>query len=391
MYLPLLEHSDYMPSERDVRGGEIFDDTRKLAKDNDIHTRALFPTRVQDVAWNETDRQWTVATDRGDALRARYVVMATGGLLHRPKLPAIPGFEDFQGHSFVTSRWDFDYTGGDSTGSLDNLRDKRVAVIGTGATAIQVVPEAAQYAEHLYVIQRTPTIVDERSNRPTDADWWAENNKPGWIQSRRESFESNIFGLPNDGDLVQDQWTQIWGLPSFEMPADGSAPDMADIMAQMSAYDDEQMDRIRQRIDDIVTDPVTAEALKPYYTAHCKRSCFSDLYLPAFNHPNVTLVDTQGLGIDEITADSIRVGSATYEVDLIIFATGFEVAVSPGRSGGFDVRGVVAGRHQRARPRHRHRRVHAPDATPGARRLPRPLRASRRHEGIPTRPRASES
>src|SRR5438270_12327547 len=109
-----------------------------------------------------------VTTDRGDRISARFVAMSNG-LLDRPKLPGIPGIESFAGHAFHTSRWDYDYTGGDYLGAaMDKLADKRVAVIGTGATAVQCIPHLARAAERLYVFQRTPSSVDVRDNRPTD-------------------------------------------------------------------------------------------------------------------------------------------------------------------------------------------------------------------------------
>ncbi|MCU1481251.1 MAG: fumarate reductase/succinate dehydrogenase flavoprotein [Subtercola sp.] len=342
IYMPLLEVSDYMPSERYVRGPEIGDYMTRIARQNDLYSRALFQTRVSDVEWDEAVTRWQVTTESGDRLSARHVVLATGGLLHRPKLPAIPGIDSFEGHSFHTSRWDYAYTGGDESGAaMDKLADKRVAVIGTGATAIQVVPELAKHAAQLYVVQRTPSIVDERNNAKTDARWWNEQQAAsGWITRRRESFEAGIFGLPRERDLVGDQWSAIWGLPDLELPADGTPPDYVAYAALISQYDDAQMERIRRRVDDIVEDPATAEALKPYYTTHCKRPCFSDLYLPAFNRENVTLVNTLGRGLDSISANAIQFDGVSYEVDCIIFATGFETSVSPARAGGFGVRGT---------------------------------------------------
>ena len=103
----------------------------------------------------------------------------SSGPLNRPKLPGIPGIEKFKGHTFHTSRWDYNYTGGDTTGGLHKLHDKRVGIIGTGATAIQCIPHLGEHAQQLYVFQRTPSSVDERNNTPTNPEW-AKTLKPGW-------------------------------------------------------------------------------------------------------------------------------------------------------------------------------------------------------------------
>ncbi len=111
-------------------------------------------------------------------MRARFVVMGTGPL-HRPKLPGIPGLETFQGHSFHTSRWDYDYTGGDPSGApMDRLADKRVGIIGTGATSVQCIPHLARACGELFVFQRTPSSIDVRNNQPTDPEWFEHASNP---------------------------------------------------------------------------------------------------------------------------------------------------------------------------------------------------------------------
>ncbi len=102
-------------------------------------------------------------------MEARFIVMALG-TASRAKLPGIPGIEDYEGHTFHTSRWDYGYTGGNTDGGLTKLADKRVAIIGTGATAIQCVPDVGEHAKQLYVFQRTPSSVDLRGNKPTDPE-----------------------------------------------------------------------------------------------------------------------------------------------------------------------------------------------------------------------------
>ncbi|MFI5626995.1 flavin-containing monooxygenase [Nocardioides sp. NPDC051685] len=338
IYFPMLEEIGTIPSERYANGTEIRSHAEAIADRFDLESRTLFQTRVDDLTWDEGARRWIATTTRGDRITAHHVVLGTGGLISKPKLPGVPGLMDFRGKWFHTSRWDYDYTGGDSFGGLTGLAGKRVAVIGTGATSLQVVPHLAEAADHLYVVQRTPNAVDVRGNGPTDPDWFASQS-PGWQKERMANFDSILAGIPQAEDMVGDQWTQIWGFPPLEIPEDGSAPDMAAYMQAIMANDLKQMERIRQRVDDLVDDPATAEALKPWFATHCKRPGFHDSYLQTFNRANVTLVDTQGRGLDRISDHAIHFDDQAYEVDCIIYATGFEAAISPGRSGGFDVRG----------------------------------------------------
>ncbi len=207
-YLPLLEELGVLPKEKYSYVTEIFEHSQRIGREYGLYDLALFQTRVKALDWDEAGRRWIVATDRGDAIRARFVVMALGPA-SRPKLPGIPGIETFEGHSFHTSRWDYDYTGGDTSGNLHKLADKRVAIIGTGATAIQCVPHLGAHARSLYVFQRTPSSVDVRGNRPTDPQW-AASLAPGWQRARRENFADIVMGRPFEVDLVNDAWTDIF-------------------------------------------------------------------------------------------------------------------------------------------------------------------------------------
>ena len=288
--------------------------------------------------WDDDDSRWIVSTNRGDALRARFVVMANGPL-HRPKLPAIPGIESFRGHTFHTSRWDYDYTGGDSNGNLTGLAGKRVGIIGTGATSVQCVPHVGAAADELYVFQRTPSSIDVRANRPTDPEW-AATLQPGWQRRRMENFNNLVTGVFEAEDLVDDGWTDIIGKLLLKMrEADQLDVSPDGIKRTVEMADFEKMEEIRARVDAIVGDPDTAEALKPYYRQFCKRPCFHDEYLDTFNRPNVTLVDTDGRGVDRITERGIVVGDTEYELDCIIFATGFEVGTDYTRRAGYEVVG----------------------------------------------------
>jgi cyclohexanone monooxygenase len=265
--------------------------------------------------------------------------MATGPL-NRPKLPAIPGINDFKGHKFHTSRWDYDYTGGDTTGNLDKLGDKKIAFIGTGATAIQAIPFVGQSAEHLYVFQRTPSSVDVRGNSPTDPEW-AESLEPGWQRERRDNFCDVVIGRPVEKDLVNDGWTSIFRELAGLMPKQGAAdlsPEEAAEIAEMADF--KKMEGIRSRVEQTVKEKDTAEGLKPWYRQFCKRPTFNDEYLPTFNRENVTLIDTSdSQGVERITEKGVVANGVEYEVDCIIFSTGFEVGTSYTQRAGYEVYG----------------------------------------------------
>jgi cyclohexanone monooxygenase len=271
-------------------------------------------------------------------MRARFVVMANGPL-HRPKLPGIPGIETFKGHSFHTSRWDYADTGGDSDGNLTGLRGKRVGVIGTGATAVQCVPHLARSAARLYVFQRTPSSIDVRANRPTDPEW-AARLEPGWQQRRMDNFNVLVSGGYQEEDLVNDGWTDIIGNLLFLARKRQAAGETAGNPAElMQLADFKKMEQIRARVDAVVRNPAAAEALKPWYNQFCKRPCFHDEYLDAFNQPNVTLVDTGGRGVEAITETAVIANGQAHEIDCLIYATGFEVGTAYTRRAGYEIWG----------------------------------------------------
>ncbi|MEU3710996.1 flavin-containing monooxygenase [Streptomyces catenulae] len=339
IYLPLLEELGYLPKWRYAPGEEIRQHARAIGHAFDLYRDACFRTQITELRWDEEAAEWLVATDRGDRIRARYVVTASG-TLSEAKLPGIPGIETFRGHTFHTSRWDYAYTGGDADGNLHRLADKRVALIGTGATAIQCVPHLGADARELYVFQRTPSSVDVRGNRPTDPEW-AASLTPGWQRRRRENFLSLVTGGQVAEDLVDDGWTSTARLQQKLIPSDGYAtvpPEERERAYELADF--RKMDEIRARVDAVVTDPATAELLKPWYRYMCKRPTFSDSYLQTFNRPNVTLVDTaDSHGVERITENAVVVGGRGYEVDCIIFGTGFEVGVSGLTSGRLPVYG----------------------------------------------------
>jgi cyclohexanone monooxygenase len=333
IYMPFLEETGYIPGEKYARGPEILAHCRKLAERYDLYPRALFQTVVTDLRWDEQRARWIAATSRDDRIAARFVISACG-FIQKPRLPGISGIESFGGHAFHTSRWDYEYTGGDASGGMTGLADKRVGIIGTGATAIQAVPHLAQSAQHLYVFQRTPASVDVRANRPTDLDW-ARSLRPGWQRERMANFTAIMAGGYWEVDLVDDGWTDI---AKHMLPAPGQPPETID-PAALQRSEMLKMARARQRIDSIVKDKATAEALKPYYHYLCKRPCFHDEYLEAFNRDNVTLVDTKGLGVERITPQGVVVLGREYPVDCLIYATGFDFLMEYTKLTGFEIRG----------------------------------------------------
>jgi cation diffusion facilitator CzcD-associated flavoprotein CzcO len=338
IYLPLLEETGYMPVEKYTRAPEILAHSRRIAEHFDLYDNALLQTEVTSCDWDDAARRWIVHTNRGDAVRAKYLIQSNGPL-HRPKLPGIPGVGDFKGHTFHTSRWDYAYTGGDTRGNLDRLKDKRVGIIGTGATAVQCVPHLAASAKALYVFQRTPSSVDVRNDRPTDMSW-AATLEPGWQKKRMENFNNLVIGIPQKEDMVKDGWTDIIRnlvVKFMNGEVKVESPQQAEALMEMADF--EKMEQVRARVDAIVTDHATAEALKPWYRQFCKRPCFHDDYLAAFNRPTVTLVNTDGRGVERITETAVVANGETYEIDCLIFATGFEVGTEFTRRSGYELYG----------------------------------------------------
>ncbi|MFJ1532246.1 flavin-containing monooxygenase [Streptomyces mirabilis] len=328
-YLPMLEEVGYIPKQKYSFGDEVFEHCQRIGKHFGLYEHAIFSTLIRSMEWDESIRRWRIGTNRGDDIRARFVVMCQGPF-NRPKLPGIPGIRDFRGHTFHTARWDYAYTGGDMSGGLDKLADKRVAVIGTGASGIQVVPHLARSARHLYVFQRTPSYIDERGDVPTDPEW-VKTLEPGWQKERQRNFHTAAFEAfaPGQPDLVCDGWTEVSRNLAAHLDATDGWAALADpekFMELREIQDYRAMQRLRDRVDTVVEDERTARALKPYYRFLCKRPCFNDAYLPTFNRPNVTLVDVSDTkGVERITENGILAHGVEHEVDCVIFASGFEI------------------------------------------------------------------
>jgi cyclohexanone monooxygenase len=299
-YLPLLDEMNYVPSRHYARAPESFAHCQALARRYNLYELAIFQTTVTSTSWNEAEQMWHIGTDRGDHLKAKFVICANG-TLSKPKLSKIKGMDLFRGHSFHTSRWDYAYTKPD----LSGLADKVVGIIGTGASAVQAIPQLGAAAKELYVFQRTPSSIDIRDDWATDPEW-ARKLKPGWQAKRR--------ALARMAPQLTEQQKAEYAKISREEK----------IHRQENA-NIEYMMRIHRRIEEIVKDKATAESLKPWYMFMCKRPCFDNDYLPTFNRPSVHLVDTHGKGITEITEKGPLFEGKQYELDVLIYATGFEV------------------------------------------------------------------
>lgn len=339
LYMPLLDEVDYVPKHKYSFGEEIFEHCQRMADHFGLYEHALFGTSITSLKWEESVKRWCIRSKQGDCIRARFIVMALG-YYNKPKLPGIPGMDSFKGHTFHTSRWDYDYTGGDRKGGLNSLADKRVAIIGTGSTALQVVPFLGEYAKHLYVFQRTPSYVAERNNRPTDSEW-AKSLKPGWQAERllKASNGTSFQGFsPGQEDIVCDGWSEINRNIAARLAAMGNPKITPEQFAELRETEDYRvMERLRRRVDNIVADRKTAETLKAWYRFLCKRPGFSDEYLPTFNRPNVTLIDVSDTkGVECVTETGIVARGVEYDVDCIVYASGYEFTTNLKRRYGLE-------------------------------------------------------
>jgi cation diffusion facilitator CzcD-associated flavoprotein CzcO len=324
IYMPMLEEMDYVPTTRYASGDEIRRHLDAIATKYDLVDDALFHTGVETSEWDEAAARWIVRTDRGDEVRAHYLIAAPG-ILNLLKLPVIPGMEEFDGPTFHSGRWDYSVTGGGPTDPhLTKLADKVVGVVGSGASAIQAVPPLGESAKHVYLFQRTPSAIGVRGNAPTDEEFAAQLH-PGWQKERMENFSAVMLGRPVD-DLVDDGWTHHMAKVNNPVVAPGMSPE--EIAASVERFDFAVMEEHRARIEEVVADPSVADGLKPYYRYLCKRPCFHDEYLAAFNNPKVTLVDCPA-GVEKITPHGAIANDVEYELDVIVYATGFEAEFTP--------------------------------------------------------------
>ncbi|KAL5444733.1 hypothetical protein PMIN07_003324 [Paraphaeosphaeria minitans] len=346
MYLPLLEETGYVPTKKYAPGWEIREHAERIADKWQLRDKTLFRSDVDSVTWDDSSELWTISlTERrgprgspviSHYVRAQYVYLAAG-ILTRPQVPRIPGLASFAGPMFHTARWDYDITGGSQKDQLlSGLRDKRVAVIGTAATAIGAIPEIGKYAKELFIFQRTPAYVKPRNQEDTKLEEFKASvaTKPGWQFDRQINWNSFLTNSTSPGqpNLVRDDWTDqpaysaMMGSPN-QAELDTSSPESIErLVTNFHILDLPNMEAVRSRVDQHVKDPKTAEKLKPWYPSWCKRPTFSDTYLPLFNEPHVHLIDTDGKGPSRATERGLVVGDQEYPVDIIVLSTGFQLA-----------------------------------------------------------------
>lgn len=342
VYLPLLEETGYMPSRRFPFVSEIFEHAQRIGRHFGLYERTLFQTEGQRLEWSEDDALWTLATDRGDRIRARYVVYSRGAF-GLPRYPDVPGIDTFPGEIFHASRWNYEYTGGEPGSAPDRLGDKRVAVIGSAATGVQVVSALAPVTEHLTVIQRTPTaFFGDRDTALTDPEWYASLPE-GWQRERRRNFDGNTSGVIQPVDLVQDRWSTTFRQAATAENVLGETSvldlDAGDAELAWELADMEIMERARAYARGQVEDPELAAKLEPWYALKCKRTTFDDGYLAAFNRENVTLIDAPGSGLERIEGSRLFAGGEEFEADCIILATGFDTTQDTSSRVGLEIVG----------------------------------------------------
>lgn len=359
IYMPLLEETGHVPEHRFSYGPELRRHAENIAKKWHLSDKVAFRTQLRSCEWDDAVRRWRVALTQGRgpgpgeravdmAVGAQFVILANGVLNH-PKAPKIPGFEDFKGPMMHTGRWDYGVTGGSPEDpALSGLKGKKVGIVGTGATAVQCIPHLAKWADQLFVFQRTPSAVDERGQKETDPEEWKRMTaSKGWWRARNENWNGIISGYPVE-NMVNDAWTDIAtyrhlvGGP-HEVPI--GMQDIPELIARTLATDAPRMERLRKRVDDVVQDKGTAEALKAWYPSWCKRPCFHDEYLQTFNLPHVTLVDTDAKGIDKVTPAGIVAGGKEYDLDVIVWSTGYRAPTDSMSEPGKMCNATITGRH----------------------------------------------
>ncbi|KAF1967759.1 FAD/NAD(P)-binding domain-containing protein [Bimuria novae-zelandiae CBS 107.79] len=341
-YLPMLEETGYVPSCKYTSAVEIRNYLEQLVEKFGLEGRILYRTQVSSLQWDEDTKSWKIDMTMGHGeggkekstvwVNADIAILA-GGIFPHPHVPKVPGLVGFRGEMFHTSRWDYRVTGGTSEDvfpEMTRLEGKRVGYVGTGATAIQAIPELAKYAKELYVFQRTPSQVNPRGQKPTDPVEWHERiaSGPGWQKSRMENLAQHISRNLPEGtvNMVGDEWSR---LPAYcaiigsERFTSLTPDKIHECLAQLQTWDAPHNAAARARVASLVNDTATAEKLTPWYPTWCKRPTFSDTYLQTFNRPNVHLVDTDGKGIHQITPTSIIANGQEYPIDILILSTGY--------------------------------------------------------------------
>ena len=296
---------------------EILSYAKYVADTLDVRRDITFNVSVQSAAYDAIASTWTVSTDSGTTIRARYLVMATG-CLSSGRIPAIEGIDSFSGEMYHTGAWpdeDVDFTG------------KRVGVIGTGSSGIQAIPEIATRAEHLTVFQRTPSFSVPARNRPLDPETVAKV-KANYPQLRERARWSTSGSPHPPSEPSATAVTDAERQATYESKWSNGGPTIlgsfSDIMVDQTA-NATLAEFIRGKIDDIVDDPEVARVLKPQnYPVGAKRICVDTNYYSTFNRDNVSLVDLRSTPIERVTESGIDLAGGHRELDMIVFATGYD-------------------------------------------------------------------
>ena len=329
-FSPELEQ-DWSWSERYPAQPEVLRYLNHVADRFSLWPDIQLNTRVTAASWDADRSRWTVTTGDGERRTARFLLSAVG-CLSAYQVPSLPGLETFAGPWYHTSRWPAD--GVDFTG-------RRVGLIGSGSTGIQIAPEIAAVADQLYVFQRTANFAVPNRNRAIDPEW--ERAFKADYRSYRKQAQESFLGVPIAGT----------GRPALAEPAAEIQRTLMDRwqagggMPFLGAYTDVLVDRaanelvaefMRDRIRETVADPALGELLSPRaYPVGAKRLCQSDDYFAMFNQPNVTLVDIRSAPVQSVSPTGLRTADAFYEVDALVFATGFDAISGALRQ--IDVRG----------------------------------------------------
>ncbi len=312
----------------------------------DLRRDIRLNTRVTAATFDDAASTWLVETEPGDSITARFVVMATGPL-SAPNEPNVPGRDTFGGQVLHTSRW--------PRGDLD-IEGKRIGLIGTGSSGVQTTPELASVAGHLYVFQRTPTFTWPSRNGPLDPDVQAtwKRDYAEMRRLQRETFGgvtgstgAIILQLPGDKPILEA--TEAERLAMLDERGFDASRAWSDVSSNPAA-NDLGADLYREMVRRTVDDPELAESLSPRgFPIGCKRPVIDSNYFETFNRDNVTLVDLRRGGIETITATGIQTTARHYDLDVIVFATGFDAMT--GALSRVDIRGRGGSGCRRCRSR----------------------------------------
>ncbi|GAA2881333.1 NAD(P)/FAD-dependent oxidoreductase [Pseudonocardia halophobica] len=318
-YLPDLDQEWKWP-EIYPRQPKILEYLEHIAERENLYPQITFNTSVVAAEWDDDSGRWTVRTDSGERIVARYVVMATGTLT-AAKTPEVPGLDTFEGRWFHTGRWPHEEV---------DFRGRRVAIIGTGSTAVQAIPVVADAAESLTVVQRTPKFVVPAANRPLTAEEWLTTRVNYPLLRAKARYAD--FGTPLDSPeveldkiseeertaILEEHWqagTFILFVTSYRSNSGIMNPAVNDILAEFA----------RAKIREIVKDSRTAETLTPHgYPIGVNRLCIGTNFYETFNRDNVSLVDAREEPIVGITPEGFQTSRGHYAVDDLIFATGYD-------------------------------------------------------------------